>query len=86
MVEREYPKLNKTTNKVEMKTTKFTDRVQTKMPYKDLCKKLLMVRKAYTMHKYHVYNDQYHWPHILATVPQYGEITHSDYSENVSVT
>ena len=36
------------------------------------------------MHKYHVYNDKHQWPIILSTTAKYGEITHSDYSENMS--
>ena len=36
------------------------------------------------MHKYHVYNDKHQWPIILSTPAKYGEITHSDYSENMS--
>ena len=53
------------------------------MTYEELYKKLCKLRTAYTTHKYHVYNV-YHWPIILGTVPEYGEIFHSDYSENMS--
>ena len=35
------------------------------------------------IHKYHVYNDKHHWPKTSASVPELGEITHSDYSENM---
>ena len=42
------------------------------------------MRISYTMHRYHVYNDLYHWPRILSTTDKYGEITHSDYAENMS--
>ena len=31
-----------------------------------------------------MYNDIHHWPTILASVPTYGPIFHSDYSENMS--
>lgn len=41
-------------------------------------------KKAYMVHKFFVYNDKYHWPKIVSTVPEFGEITHSDYSENMS--
>ena len=34
------------------------------------------------MHKY--YNDKFHWPKILSTIPEQGEIYHMDYSENLS--
>lgn len=82
-VTRLYSKLNKE-NKIEEKKTKLTDRVTEKISYKDLYKKILSMRKTYMIHKYHVYNDKYHWPKILATVPELGDITHSDYSENMS--
>ena len=36
------------------------------------------------MHKYHVYNNKHHWPIILSTTTKFREITHSDYSENMS--
>ena len=83
-VTKEYDKINKTTNLVEKKTTKLTDRTKTRMTYKDLYKKISTMRKTYMIHKYHVYNDKHHWPKILATVPEYGDIYHSDYSENMS--
>ena len=38
----------------------------------------------YTTHKYQVFNDQFHWPKILATANDIGEIYHMDYSENLS--
>ena len=78
VVEREYKTPNLTTNEVETKTTKITDRVTNQMTCKDLYNKLLGTRKKYLMHKYHVYNDRYHWPIILSTIPRYGEITHSE--------
>ena len=83
-VVREYNKLNRSKNKIEKKKTKLTDRVTKEMTYQELYKKILSMRKTYMIHKYFVYNDKYQWPKILSTVPEYGEITHSDYSENMS--
>ena len=83
-VKREYLKYNKEKDTVESKTSKFTDRVQTKMLYKDLYERIRSMRKAYMVHKFFVYNDKYHWPKILSTVPDIGEIVHLDYSENMS--
>ena len=42
------------------------------------------LKKEYCTHKYFVYNDKYHWPRILASVPEYGPIYHMDYSENMA--
>ena len=42
------------------------------------------MKKEYCTHKYQVYNDSFHWPRIVATVPEYGSIFHMDYSENMS--
>ena len=41
-------------------------------------------RKQYLSHKYQVSNDRFHWQKILATVEDYGEICHMDFSENLS--
>ena len=54
------------------------------MTCKDLYRNLTSMRKAYITHRYFIYNDAYHWPIILASVSDFGEITHSDYSENMS--
>ena len=82
-VQKEYLKLNKKSNEIEKKSTKLTELDTTQMTYKDLYKKLNSMRKSYTTHKYHVYNDLYHWP-IISTISEYGKITHSDYSENMT--
>ena len=83
VVKKEYMKVNRN-GVAEKKTTKLTERVSTQMTYKELDKKLAKLQTAYTTHKYHEYNDVYHWPIILGTVAEYGEIFHSDYSENMS--
>ena len=54
VVEREYLQLDKKTNEVEKKNTKLTDRVTTQTTYTDLYKKLVAMRKVYTIHKYHI--------------------------------
>ena len=84
VVTKEYLKFNKKTKEVEKKSTKLTDHVSSQMTYKYLYKKLISVCKNCTAHKYHVYNDHHHWPIILSTIAKYGEITYSDYSENMS--
>ena len=66
-----------------MKKTKLTERVSCQITYKDLYKKLTHLRQAYTTYRYFVYNDKHHWPIILATTTNYGQIFHSDYSENM---
>ena len=45
---------------------------------KELYKKLCSLRKDYCTHKYLVYHDNYQWPRILATIPDYGPIYHMD--------
>ena len=42
------------------------------------------MRLEYLIHKYQIYNDRFHWPTILATTENLGNILHMDYSENVS--
>ena len=46
--------------------------------------KLNGMRLEYLIHKYQIYNDRFHWPTILATTENLGNILHIDYSENVS--
>ena len=74
-VKREYLKVDKETKEIQKHCSNMTDHVSTQMTYKDLYKKLTQIRKPYTIHKYYVYNDLYHWPRILATTVEYGEIT-----------
>ena len=74
VVEREYKKLNPEIEVIELKKTKLTE----------LYKKLCSLRKEYCTHKFLVYNDNYQWPRILATIPDYGPIYHMDYSENMA--
>ena len=68
---------------VGTKTTILTERVSIKVSFKELYKKVTDIQKQYTTHKYYVYNDIFHWPRILASVPRYGPILHQDYSENM---
>ena len=84
LVEREYKKLNPKTGIIELKKTKLTERVSKQMTYQELYKKLSSLRTEYCTHKYLVYNDNYQWPRILATIPDYGLIYHMDYSENMA--
>ena len=84
VVVREYKKLNNETGQTEEKTTKFMEQVSTQVIYKDLNKKLCNLQKSYCSHKFLVYDNIYHWPRILATVPEYGPILQMDFSENLS--
>ena len=83
-VVREYKKLNNETGQTEEKTTKFMEQVSTQVIYKDLNKKLCNLQKSYCSHKFLVYDNIYHWPRILATVPEYGPILQMDFSKNLS--
>ena len=62
-----------------METNKNSQIVSHQRLVKD--KKALSMRKSYMIHKYYVNNDKHHWPKIHAKLPEYGEITHSDYSK-----
>ena len=76
-----YEKINKD-GKVVHKVSEKTEKVETSMPLKDLYNKLLLLKKSYTKHKYQVHNDIFHWPRILSTSVDYGNIYHMDFSEN----
>ena len=54
------------------------------MTFKELYQRLVACKKIYTCHKFQVFNDQFHWPKILETCDQIGEIYHMDFSENLS--
>ena len=62
------------------KVSEKTEKVETSMPLKDLYNKLLLLKKSYTKHKYQVHNDIFHWPRILSTSVDYGNIYHMDFS------
>ena len=78
-----YVKINKD-GKVVHKVSEKTEKVETSMPLKDLYNKLLLSKKSYTKHKYQVHNDIFHWPRILSTSVDYGNIYHMDFSENLA--
>ena len=78
-----YEKINKD-GKVVHKVSEKTEKVETSMPLKDLYNKLLLLKKSYTKHKYQVHNDIFHWPRILSTSVDYGNIYHMDFSENLA--
>ena len=63
------------------KISKRTEWVEHTMTYSEIYKTLISLKKVYTTHKYQVFNDQFHWPKILATANDIGEIYHMDYSE-----
>ena len=68
-VEKGYLKLNKKTNEVEKCTTRLRERVSTQMT---------------SAPKIEQHKEGIHHVQILCQLYQYGEITHSDYSENLS--
>lgn len=78
-----YKKINKKGEVVE-KVSDKTERVEHSLSFKELYQKLVAYKKIYTSHKYQVYNNQFHWPKILSTCDQIGEIYHMDFSENLS--
>ena len=78
-----YTKTNKEGKEVE-KISKKTEKVQTTMKYENVYTELSSCRSIYLKHKYQLYNDSYHWSHILSTVEQYGCIYHMDFSENLT--
>lgn len=84
LVTKDYNKFNTETKEEEKKQTKLTEKTVKQMAYKDLYKALQSIRKKYTMHRYQILNDKYHWPKIVSTTEEYGEIMHCDYSENMS--
>ena len=54
------------------------------LTFKELYQKFVACKKVYISHKHQVYNDQFHWPKILASCDQIGDIYHMDFSENLS--
>ena len=54
------------------------------MAFKEPSHRLVACKKVYTCHKFQVFNDQFHWPKILATCDQIGEIYHMGFSDNLS--
>ena len=69
--------------KVIDKISKRTEKVPHKISYEELYNNLVELKKKYTMHKYQVYNDIFHWKSILNTSTD-GPIYHMDYSENLT--
>ena len=41
------------------------------------------MKKLYVTHKFEVYNNAFHWPKIINSIPGIGEIYHLDYSDSV---
>ena len=66
------------------KVSNKTEKVTKEMSFKDLYTKIVPMKKKYTTHKYEVYNNVFHWPSILSTTKDHGEIFHIYYSENLS--
>ena len=78
-----YKKIDKAGNFIE-KVSEKTERVEYSLTFKELYQKFVACKKVYTSHKYQVYNNQFHWPKILASCDQIGDIYHMDFSENLS--
>ena len=66
------------------KFQKKTEKVSYEMSFKDAYYMMVATKKLDNMHKFDVYNDTFHWPHILSTTTDIGEIYHLDYSENIA--
>ena len=57
-----------------------TEKVMNSKSFKEIYNLLSSSRNVYQ-----IYNDKFHWPKILSTIPEQGEIIyHMDYSENLS--
>ena len=69
---------------IEEKTTTLTEQVSTQVTYNDLYQKLCNLQKSYCTHKFLVYDNIYHWPRVLAAVPEYGPIYLMNFSEHLS--
>ena len=74
--------INKDTGLEEVKKISKMERVTKEWTCKEIVEKLAVVRSKYLVHKYQIYNDQYHWPKILDSDD--GDIFHIDFSENLS--
>ena len=46
---------------------KETEKIVHSMSFKEIYEKLRSLKKLYTMHKYHVYNNKYHRSSVLQT-------------------
>ena len=66
------------------KVSDKTKKVTKEMSFKDLYTKIVSMKKKYTTHKSKVYNNVLHWPSILSTTEDHGEIFHLDYSKKLS--
>ena len=51
--------------------------------FKDVFLKLASMKKLYVTHKFEVYNNAFHWPKIINSIPGIGEIYLLDYSDSV---
>ena len=78
-----YTKTNKD-GKVEEKVSEKTERVEHSLTFEKIYRRLTLLKKSYTCHKYQVFNVQFHWPKVLATCKDIGEIYHMNFSENLS--
>ena len=75
-VVKEYKTYDAKTDSVQEKSTKLTERVSEQKQWTEIYNELAKIKKKYLKHKYGVYNDKYHWPLILSTIPEYGFIVH----------
>ena len=83
LTQKTYTKINKDGEVME-KISKKTEQVEHTTTYSEIYKTLISLKKVYTTHKYQVLTEQFHWPKIMATANDIGEIYHMDYSKNLS--
>ena len=67
-----------------IKFQKKTQRVYHDLSLKDVYLKLVFMKKLYITHKFEVYNNAFHWPKIISSIPGIAKIYHLDYSENMT--
>ena len=67
----------------KIKKKQKTERIYHDLSFIDACSKFVSMKKLYITHKIDVYNDAFHWPKIINSIPGIGEIYHLGYSENM---
>ena len=68
---------------IKLKKKKTAEIVYHDLSFIDVCLKFVSMKKLYITHKIDVYNDAFHWPKIINSIPGIGEIYHLGYSENM---
>ena len=61
-----------------------SEKVYHDLYFKDVYSKLVSMEKLYITHKFEFYNNAFHWPKIINSIPGIGKIYYIDYSENMT--